>query len=238
MATKTGNAKAAGARSLAARAAAAREAKVARLAAEGRAAIQAIRARTTQNSANYYDIGDALRTLAKDGVAEALGRVDFAEVCAKDLDLSVTHARRLMDISERLRRDIGETMSIRRAGALVALVDATPEDDTADELLRATLTLPDGETLDVASATTEALLAAAASLRAAKGTPAKGLTRTREERIAFKRLQTLLGDHPDLSVEKLTLSARHTGAVVSLRIPIAKLRDLARVLNRRGALGD
>lgn len=186
MATKTRSTKASRAPSLAANAAAAHAAKVTRLAAEGRAAIRAVRARAAQNSANYYDIGESLRTLARDGVAEALGRADFAEVCALDLDMSLTHARRLMDITERLRRDIGETMSIRRAGALVALADATPDDDDAEGLLGATLLLPDGERLAVASASTESLQAAAAAIRAARGAPARGLTKTREERAAFQ----------------------------------------------------
>ncbi len=236
MATKTGSTKGSGARSLAANAAAAHEAKIARLVAEGRAAIQAVRARTVQNSASYYDIGDALRTLAKDGVAEALGRADFADVCAKDLDMSPTHARRLMDITARLRRDIGETMSIRRAGALVALADATPDDDTAEGLLGATLSLPDGEHLAVTSASTESLLAAAAAIRATQGAPAKGLTKTREERAAFKRLQSFVAANPELGIEKTTLAARHDGAVVTLKLPLAKLRAVARALAKKGAL--
>lgn len=224
------------AKSLAANAAAAHAAKVTRLAAEGRAAIRAVRARAVQNSANYYDIGDALRTLAKDGVAEALGRADFADVCAKDLDMSPTHARRLMEITERLRRDIGESLSIRRAGALVALADATPDDDTAEGLLCATLTLPDGERFAVASASTESLIAAAAAIRAARGKPAKGLTKSREERAAFKRLQSFVAENPALGIEKATLAARHGGAVVTLKVPLAKLRDVARALAKLGGL--
>ncbi len=238
MATKTGNTRAAAARSLAAHAAEAHAAKVARLAAEGRAAIRAVRARAAQNCANYYDIGDALRTLAKDGVAEALGRADFAEVCAQDLDMSQTHARRLMDITARLRRDIGETLSIRRAGALVALADATPGDDTAEALLGATLTLPDGERLEVASAGTEALIAAASAIRAARGAPAKGLTKTRAERAAFKRLQVFVAANPEVGIEKATLTARHGGAVVTLKVPLTKLRDVARALARKGVLTE
>jgi hypothetical protein len=238
MATKTRSTKASRAPSLAANAAAAHAAKVARLAAEGRAAIRAVRARAAQNSASYYDIGDSLRTLARNGVAEALGRADFAEVCALDLDMSLTHARRLMDITERLRRDIGETMSIRRAGALVALADATPDDDDAEGLLGATLSLPDGERLAVASASTESLLAAAAAIRAARGAPARGLTKTREERAAFKRLQSFVTANPALGIEKAALAARHGGAVVTLKLPLAKLREVARALAKKGALGD
>lgn len=216
------------ARSLAAHAEAAHAAKLKRLAAEGRAAIRTVRARSVQNSANYYDIGDALRSLARPGVAEAIGRADFAEVCAKDLDLSVVHARRLMDVTARLRREVGETMSIRRAGAIVALVDATPADDTPDDVLAARLTLPDGEVLDVASASTAALVAAATAFRAAGSAPARGLTKSPAEKRAYKRVEAFVNDNPDLGIERTALKARHDGAVITLQMPIAQLHAFAR----------
>ena len=122
---------------LAKRATAAHAARLARLARAGRNAIAKVRDARTQIAGTYFDVGEALVVLAQDGMAEALGRKDFAEVCTADLDMLPNNARQLLSLATRLDRATVELLGRERALALLALADATPADDTVTDLLGA-----------------------------------------------------------------------------------------------------
>jgi len=203
-----------------------------RLAAEGRAAIAEVKACRSSIDGDYYSMGLAVKALKKKGVAQALGRADFAEVCAKDLDMSVTKAAQLVTLVTRLTRATVQLLGRDRASAMIALVDATPADDSVDEILTATLRLPSGRRLVVADASTESVWAAAKEFRLAGATaqqPARGFTASASERTLFAKV-TKRWQRKDLAAAvsvELKATRKSHGAEVAVRMPLALWATLA-----------
>lgn len=176
---------------LATRAKAQHDAKLARVAERARAAVARIRERQVDVAANMVDIGLALAELKGEGMAESLGRTGFAEVCEKDLRMAVSTANGLIAIATKMPRELVTALGTDRAQAVLELVEATPEDDTAEEVLRAKLALPSGRTLDVAQASTRDIRDAARELRdanAASEKRSRGFSATPAEKKAFTAL--------------------------------------------------
>ena len=142
-------------KALAERAKAQHDAKQARLLVKGRAAIAHIRERQVDIAANMVDIGLALVELKVEGMAEALGRSGFAEVCELDLGLPFSTANVLVALATKVPREVVTRLGTDRARAVLELVEATPENESIEELLRAKLALPSGRALDVAGASTQ-----------------------------------------------------------------------------------
>ena len=211
---------------------AASAAHVKRLAAEGRAAIAEVKACRTSIDGDYFAMGLAVKALKQKGVAQALGRADFAEICAKDLDLSVTKAAQLVTLVTRLTRATVQLLGRDRACAMMALVDATPDDDSVDELITATLRLPSGRKLVVADASTEAVWSAAKEFRLASGAakqPARGFTASAAERTLFAKA-TKRWQRKDLAAAvsvELKATRKTHGAEVAVRMPLALWATLA-----------
>jgi hypothetical protein len=212
-------------KALAARAKTLHEAHRQRLASAGFDAIALVREHRANVTASFFEIGEALVTLQRDGVAEALGCADFAAICRDHLDLSPSHAQRLVDLATRLSRELALSLGVDRASALMALVDATPDDDTPAEILHATLALPSGKKLRVDGASTEALYAAAKELRQAAASASKrtrGLTTTAAERARFAAATKRTAGDPRFEgvAPRLLARGEKRGAAVRVDLPL------------------
>ena len=212
-------------KALAARARTLHEARRQRLAALGFDAIARVREHRADITASFYDIGEALVALQGDGVADALGCEDFDAICREHLDMSPTHAARLVDLVGRLTRELALSLGVDRASALMALVDATPDDDAPVDILHATAALPSGKKLAVEKASTEALYAAAKEFRQAAAAPAKrsrGLTTSVAERSRFAAaMKRAAGDARFEDVEaRLVARGAKKGAAVRVDVPL------------------
>jgi hypothetical protein len=210
-------------------------AKRERLAKEARADIDLIRRRQERIAEDFYDIGEALVRLKRPGVAAALGRGSFREVCEIDLSMSLTAAEELIAIVTHVARKDALRMGQARARALVGLAKATPELDTATSLQRATRQLPSGKKLEVAKASVRELHAAAKELRAdqPRGARPKGRTTTPEERERAAALQAALRD-AGLARARISAVATKPGQEADVRIEGVPMSGLDKL---RAALG-
>lgn len=199
------------ARSLKENAAAAHAAKVARLKAQGTAAIERVRDLRARIEDDFLEIGQELVTLIDPAVIEAMGYEDFAAVCSDALGMSASKARQLIAVTTRLAPQLARSLGQDRAVALLSLVDATPEEDSPAGVWKATITLPDGAKLDVDKASTQAIRDAATMIRrehAAKiGKARRGLTVTAEEQAAAKKIEKAIAGDKALAGTSVTLKA-------------------------------
>ncbi len=213
-------------------------AKQARMATDARADIALILRRRERIAEDFYDIGEALARLKRPGIAEALGRASFSDVCAKDLSMSLATAEELVSIVAHVRREDAVRMGQTRALALVALANATPEVDTAATLEKATRRLPSGKHLDVTKASTREIQAAAKELRIAARptTLVRGRTTTAEERAQAAVLQSTL-HAAGLTRARVAAVATKPGQEADIRIerlPVSALGKLRAALAKTG----
>lgn len=212
---------------LAKRAKAAHAARMARLAKQGLDAIAEIRAARAAVATNYFSMGEALAVLQRDGMPEALGRASFEDVCLQDLDMALGTATQLIGLVARMSRATLELLGRDRANAMLALVDATPAEDTVEQILGTTLTLPSGKKLTVADASTAGIYLAAKAFRDARPVPAgkrsMGLTTTPEERSRFAKASKHWQRRDLTSLVETTLVASHEkhGARVRVEMPLS-----------------
>lgn len=220
-------------KALAVRAKALHAQKQARLLAKGREAIARIKEAQVDIAANMVDIGLALADLQDDGVAEALGRASFAEVCELDVGMPISTANRFIALATKAPRTLVTSLGPDRAHAVLELMEATPEDDAAEALLTAKIALPSGRTLDVAEASTEEIRYAAKELRGARANKAgkrgRGFTATPTEKKAFtglaKRLKAI--GHEGA---KLIATRDGEGAKVRFEVRLAQVSAFAEAL--------
>lgn len=212
----------------------------ARLAAQGREAIALIRARRADIAEDYFDIGRALITLKSEAIALALGHADVAAMLRAELDLSVATADKLIELSTRVDRSLVRELQQERAAAILALVDATPEEDTPEDLLARPFPLTDGGTLDLRTAPVAAIKDAARAVRqthAPKGKRTAGFTTSPEDREAFAALVAPVTKDRSLRAKvtfKLVASRKAHGPLVESRIPLREFEAVvARLLKRR-----
>lgn len=198
-----------------------------RLREKGRAAISLIRKRRATLADDFLDVGEALRALKGDGVFEALGRADFDELCARDLDLAESTVDAMIALSDRIGHDLERDLGRDRASALLALVDAVPADDRPLNLLDATLQLPTGGKLVVRGATAAEVREAARSFRlvrgAKQGKRSRGFTTTPDEKRRFTAVEKRWRARRDLAGvvhTRLVASRREHGAEVDVRLPL------------------
>lgn len=223
---------------LAKRAKAMHDAKRQRLADEGFKALDAIRALRGEMAGDFLEMGRALQVLKREGVAEAMGHASFEALCAKELDLSLTRANQLIALFERLDAGFVRAHGADRAAALMELADATPAEDSVEDLLRARLALPSGATLDVEAATVRALRDAAAAFRRTGKSAAKkgrGLTVSAAEQrrfdAALKRLARAVG--AESLQAKLIATRGESGADAQVRMPLSALESLVAAASRK-----
>lgn len=214
-------------------AAAKRDARQERLRAQGAAAVALIIGRRQDIAADFFEVAEALRVLQSDGVAEALGRASFEEVCERDLDMAVSKATQLIALATRMRRELVVELGQERSSAILDLVDATPADDVPDDVLRAKIALPSGGVLDVAKASTRAIREAAAELRRARPGRRAGRTVTSAEQAALRSMQKRVKGMERVSLKLVAMGAAK-GADVVLRAPLADAERVLAALTRKG----
>jgi hypothetical protein len=222
------------------RARALHDAAQARLVEQGREAIALIRARREAIADDYFDVGHALITLKNIAVALALGYDDVATMLRAELDLSVDTAHKLIELATRVDRSLLRELQQERAAAILALVDATPADDTVEDLLRAPFALPDRSGfLDLRTAPIAAIKSAARAIRQLHAPAAKrseGFTTTPAERKAFAALVAPVTKRASLrgvATFKLVASRGEHGPLVESRIPLRDFERVTALLHQR-----
>lgn len=221
------------ARSLAARAKAAHAARMERVSKSAWEAIDRIRALRRGIESDFLEIGNALVTLKADGVPEALNLPSFEAVLETHLDISLSKAEQLIAVATRVRRELAEKLGQDHAAALVELADATPEDETPEDLFNATLTLPDGARFVVRDEKPPRLRAAAAMFRQARqAKKARGLTTSPAERKKLGAIRAQARMVKALARARFDLKATHhpDGADLTIRVPLSRLAELAAAL--------
>lgn len=226
---------------LAERAIAAAGAKNERLRREARALLALVARRKKEITEAFYDVGEALARLEHREMIAALGRTSFAEICEKDVGISVTVAQRLIGIVASMTREQALAMGQKKAMAMVTLAAATPEDDTAAGLYRKkSVVLPGGRSVAPRTASANEIEAAATTIRQkraaarAPGKPARGRTTTADERELAALLQKRL-HHLGLERARVTAVATKPGQPGDLRIehiPVAKVDVLKKAIGR------
>ena len=212
------------------------DARIALLVAKGQEAIALVTERRQDIASNFLDVADALQVLRSDGVPEALGRASFVEVCALDLDMALSKANRLIALAERMTRGLVLELGQERASAILDLVDATPADDTPEQVFTAKVKLPSGEILDVGHASTNAIREGAAELRRARPARGPGRTVTAEEQATLAALLEQLRAVPALRgvrARLIAMGATH-GADIEVRAPLAVFAQLVKTLAKKG----
>jgi hypothetical protein len=205
-------------------------ARLKRLAKEARALVEQIKQAQRDVAGNLVEMGLALVELKAEGMATSLGCADFEELCRRELSMSPSTARRLMMVATRVSREVVLRVGQSRALALLELVEATPEDDTPEELLDAKLALPSGKTLVVAEATAEELRDAAREIVHANQPGAERRKHTsRAEQAAHRRAGKQL-EARGFDAGKLLAGRGEKTARVRYEVPVADLRGFAKAL--------
>lgn len=219
---------------LATRVAAEVTAKSDRATAAAREDVALIRRRRADITEGFFEIGEALARLKAKG-AKALGYDSFAALCTAELDLSLTHADRLVSLVTRVGRSDAVRLGQDRSAALIELSDAIPKGPAPTALESARLKLPDGKTFRVDKATTRQIREAAKAIRAARpdGKASRGRTTTVEERAFAATLQARLREK-GLAAAKVTVVATRAGHPADLRIAGVAIDAVAKL---RAALG-
>ena len=208
---------------LVANAKAAHAEKLSRLRKQALAAIARIWEAQADIGANMVDIGLALVELKGAGMAEALGRSGFGEVCVKDLRISVSSASAFIHLATKAPREIVTALGPSKARAVIALVAATPEDDTVEGLVKGKFRLPSGGMLDISRATVAEVLEATKQVRAAhRKSGGRGFTTKPNERRAFGPIAKAM-KKAGFAKATLVASRSESGAKVRFEVPLAEL---------------
>lgn len=163
-----------------------------RLAARGRKAVATVLAMKKVIKKAFYEMGRALAVLKDPAVFRALGHPSFEELCAS-MKMSDSQADRLIAITEHFSaREAKELITSTKATAIIDLASAMGGKTTPRGLLeRGTVHLANGKTIDVGSASSHAIDAAARSLRAnRKPSGHGGLAISPEAKRFFARLRS------------------------------------------------
>jgi hypothetical protein len=211
---------------LAKRAEGAAQAKIARLVAQAKEDIALIARRRADISDAFYDIGEALVRLKRREVVAAMGCRSFAELCEKRIGLSSSQADRLVDIVTSMTRTEALAVGATKAASIVALVRATPEDDTASDVLRGGARVR-GKLVDVKKASSRAIARATAEVR--KGKTPRGRSVTKEERASCASLEKALRAAGAKDAKVSAKAGRVAGAArATIEIAVADLARLGR----------
>ncbi len=208
---------------LVANAKAAHAGRMAELRKQALSAVARIRQSQADIASNIVDIGLSLVELRGAGMAEALGRKGFGEICEKDLHMSVTTAGAFMQLATKVPREVVVKLGPTKAHAVLALVEATPEDDSVESLLNSKLRLPSGKLLDVARATAAEVIDATKQVRAAHATRGgRGFTTMPAEKHAFNVVAEGLRA-AGFAKATLVASRSKASAKVRFEVPLAEL---------------
>ena len=209
---------------LAKRAETAAAGKLGRLIAEAKEDIALIARRRVDISEAFYDIGEALVRLKRREIVAAMGCRSFAELCEQRVGLSSSQADRLIEIVTTMTRTEALSVGATKAASIVALVRATPEDDTPSDLLAHGARVR-GKVIDVKKASTRAIAKATAAVR--RGVAPHGRKVTKEDRAACAALEQSLRAAGAKDAKVIVKAGRVAGAARAV-IEIA-VADLTRI---------
>lgn len=103
---------------------------------KGEDALALIRRRVAQIAESFYDIALALHVLKRKEVYAALGAPSFDALVVARMPISRTLAFELLKIPTHLSREAAVQLGREKAVALIRHVEHTPEDDSAEALVR------------------------------------------------------------------------------------------------------
>jgi hypothetical protein len=103
--------------------------------------IALIRQRTDDVAAAFYDIGVALAELSEPRLYTALGYSSFAALVKKELGFSYDKAREMVAVTRGLKRTTAVKLGLWRSAAVLELTEATPEDDTPEQVATGKVTV-------------------------------------------------------------------------------------------------
>ncbi len=131
--------------------------------------IALVRRRSVQIEDAFYDIGEALARLKRPEVWRTLGRKSFADLLAKDLEMSVSGAERVLRTVGLVPRERALVFGETKAAVVAELVEAIP-DRIAGAVVPKLLAgqkvkLPAGTVIDTGSDSPERLRDLARELR-------------------------------------------------------------------------
>lgn len=99
--------------------------------------VATIRRRMLSVAEGFYDIGEALREIVDKKLYAVAGHANLGVFLASERIMSRRQATKLIALARRVAREDALALGQERAIALLAYVDATPEDDTVAELVHA-----------------------------------------------------------------------------------------------------
>jgi hypothetical protein len=108
-----------------------------------------------------------LKRLRDSAAAQALGYRSFEELCKKAIAMSGSAASRLVRIVEKLPPELARELGLSKSLTVLQLCEATPEDDTPEDIVRDGVRLPSGDVLDVGRSTVREQKEAATKIREA-----------------------------------------------------------------------
>ena len=199
-----------------------------------------IKARLKEISTAFYQIGEALARLKRPAAYTALGYTSFHGLCRKEFQMSPAKADRLVTIVSNVGRGMAEEFGQTGSLALVALCDATPEEDTPADLAKSRVKRPGGGYVHVGKVSANQLMKVAKEIRAVvrakspRGKSGKvkirGRTALPDERARAAELQAKLVA-AGFARATVTAVATRPGQPSDLRIehiPVAELDRLCR----------
>lgn len=181
---------------------------------------------------DFYDLGLILARLQQPKVHTALGYGSFGALVDAELDISRTHADNLATVATEVRRDLAESVGRTHALALVRLCRATPEADTPEQIRTKKVKLPSGDVLNVETATSRELRAAAAALRQRRERrDRRGNTTSPVERAIVEDIQTTLLAQKVPSTRVRAIATKPgEEALLEIRVPFSALSALCKAV--------
>ena len=196
-----------------------------------------VKARLRQILSAFYEVGEALVRLKRPAAYTALGYTSFHELCRKEFRMSGAKADRLVTIVSKVSRNVAEQFGQTGSLALVALCEATPEEDTPAEVGWSKVKRPGGEVVDVGRVSANKVLRIAKEIRADRpaggsGGKVRGRTALPAERARAAELERKL-IAAGLPRATVTAVATRPGQPSDLRIehiPVAEVDRLCKAL--------
>lgn len=179
--------------------------------------LAAIARRKERIAEDFYEIGKALRELSRKKLYLALGHASFEEMLAARDVMSLTSAKKLIAVVEKVPLEQALALGPEKAYALARYTDATPELDTPAGLLEGEATIGGKK---VADASVRDLREATKKARAKSG---KKHAASPEEQAASKAAREVSAWLRSQKVRGATVTAKRAakGYLLTIELPVA-----------------
>lgn len=204
-----------------------------RLAREGKKLVALVVRLRRQIQRKSFELGRALARLKDRSIIAALGFPSFHALCDTALQMSSDLADQLIAIAKSFsaaeNRRIGGTA---KAVAIIDLAKALPGEHTPAGLLSRGAIKVGRRTIDVRSATAQAISDEARAIRAARPSAARrGVHVSPSERHVASALAHALHHHGIEAKIQAIAAGKETGALVRIQLPMRSLRELAQSIH-------